>query len=275
MIDGGKLWDADLIHTIFSEDIAVKILQVPISKHGGEDFASWPLSHFGHYTVRSVFQLARSDRVAMDRSKPGLGSSSLVLDNSKIWKKLWATKVPGKMKITLWRFAQDCLPCGHQLQKRHVPVLTSCIYCHQHETVEHALMFCPFAKEVWQDVKSDHMIHLHLKGFTSPRVWTLDFMDRCSQIEATILMVTFWHIWDARNKYREEGILNPFSIVAKIKAYIELIIKHLYKPSLANRHEPSTSSPKWVPPPVSTIMVNVDAALFASTRQMGASVCDP
>jgi hypothetical protein len=209
----------------------------------------------------------------MDRSKPGLGSSSLVLDNSKIWKKLWATKVPGKMKITLWRFAQDCLPCGHQLQKRHVPVSTSCIYCHQHETVEHALLFCPFAKEVWQDVKSDHMIHLHRMGFTSPRVWTLDFMDRCSQIEATILMVTFCHIWHARNKYREgEGILNPFSIAAKIKAYIELIIKHLYKPSPANRREPSTSSPKWVLPPVGTVMVNVDAALFASTRQMGASI---
>jgi hypothetical protein len=41
----------DLIRTIFSEDVAVKILQVPISKHGGDDFASWPLSRFGQYTV--------------------------------------------------------------------------------------------------------------------------------------------------------------------------------------------------------------------------------
>jgi hypothetical protein len=133
--------------------------------------------------------------VATDRSKVSLGVSSVVLDNSKIWKKkLWASKAPGKMKITLWRFAQDCLPCGHQLQKRHIPVSTACIYCHQHETVEHALLFCSFAREVWQHVKSDHTIHLHREGFTSPRVWTLDFMDKCSQQEATILMVAFWHI---------------------------------------------------------------------------------
>jgi hypothetical protein len=61
--------------------------EVPISKHGGEDFASWPLSRYGHYTIRPAYQLARSDRVATDRSKVSLGVSSVVLDNSKIWKK--------------------------------------------------------------------------------------------------------------------------------------------------------------------------------------------
>jgi hypothetical protein len=142
----------DLIRTIFSEDVAVKILQVPISKHGGDDFASWPLSRFSQYTVRSAYQLARSERSAVDHSKTGQGSSSLVMDNSKIWKKLWASKAPGKMKITLWRFAQDCLACGHQLQKHHIPASSTCVYCNQHETAEHALLFCPFAEEIWQEI---------------------------------------------------------------------------------------------------------------------------
>jgi hypothetical protein len=33
-------WDADLVRSVFSEDDAKKILQVPISRFGGEDFAS-------------------------------------------------------------------------------------------------------------------------------------------------------------------------------------------------------------------------------------------
>jgi hypothetical protein len=53
------------------------------------------------------------------------------------------------MKIMLWRFAHDCLPSGHQLQKRHVPAAPTYIYCNRYEIVEHALLFCPFASEVW------------------------------------------------------------------------------------------------------------------------------
>jgi predicted Zn-ribbon and HTH transcriptional regulator len=267
MVDGTSSWDSELIRTIFDDEVAAKILQVPISRHGGDDFASWPWTRFGSYSVRSAYHLARSERVASDRSKHGQGSSSVVSDNSKIWKKLWASKAPGKMKITLWRFAHDCLPCGHQLQKRHVPTPSTCVYCNKHETIEHALLFCPYVDEVWREVKDDFHIHLNRKAFISPRVWTLNFVDSCSDLEATVLMVSLWHIWDARNKYREgEGFMHPKSIAAKIKAYIDMICIHLYKPMTAIRREPSSSTPKWVPPPAGMVLVNVDAATFSSTR---------
>ena len=140
MMAGARSWDVDLVCTIFTEAVAEKTLQVSISRGGGSDFASWPLARFGQYTVRSAYQLARSDCDAIDRSRPGRGSSSVVVDNSMLWKKLWANKAPGKMKITLWRFAHDCLPCGHQFQKRHIPASTTCVFCNQYETIEHALL---------------------------------------------------------------------------------------------------------------------------------------
>jgi ribonuclease HI len=272
MLDDRREWDGDLVRTIFDDEMAGKILQVPISRFGGEDFASWPWTRYGHYSVRSAYHLARSAKVAMDRSKRGQGSSSIVEDNSRIWKKLWAAKAPGKMKITLWRFAHDCLPCGHQLQKRHVPAQPSCIYCNKYETIEHALLFCPYAKEVWKEIKSGHMIHLNRRAFTSPRVWTLDFIDKCTDLEASILMVSMWHIWDARNKLREgDGMLHPASLAARINAYIDLICQHLYKPKPFYRREPSVTQ-KWVPPPMGSVLVNVDAAVFASSRRMGAGI---
>jgi predicted Zn-ribbon and HTH transcriptional regulator len=147
MMDGTYTWDSELIRTIFDADVVAKILQVPISRHDGEDFASWPWTRFGSYSVRSAYHLARSKRVATERIKHGQGSSSVVSDNTRIWKKLWTSKASGKMKITLWRFAHECLPCGHQLQKRHISVSSTCIYCNKHETVEHAFVVLPLCQQ--------------------------------------------------------------------------------------------------------------------------------
>ncbi|XP_051211695.1 uncharacterized mitochondrial protein AtMg00310-like [Lolium perenne] len=46
-------WDVDRVRAAFEDVIAEKILQVPISKRGGEDFISWPSTKFGTYTVKS------------------------------------------------------------------------------------------------------------------------------------------------------------------------------------------------------------------------------
>jgi hypothetical protein len=50
ILAGSHTWDADLIRSIFYEDTAAKILRVPIIRLGGEDFVSWPYTHFGVYT---------------------------------------------------------------------------------------------------------------------------------------------------------------------------------------------------------------------------------
>jgi hypothetical protein len=175
----------DLLHTIFDEDTIAKILQVPISQHIGDDFVSWPHTRFGVYSVRLAYNLARSSQFMVDRNRNGNGLSSMFMDDTKSWKNLWTAKAPGKMKITLWRFAHNCLPCGSQLQHRGVPASELCIFCGQRETVEHALLFCHFANEVWREIRQRYMIRLGRSHFTSPRVWALDFLERGSDLELT------------------------------------------------------------------------------------------
>jgi hypothetical protein len=47
-----------------------------------------------------------------------------------------------------------------------------------------------------------------------------EFLERSSDLQATTLAVTFWHLWDTRNKLREEGgSLHPSSVVVKVKSY--------------------------------------------------------
>jgi hypothetical protein len=78
-----KAWNVELVRSIFDGDTASKVLQVPISRHGGADHMSWPHARFGKYTVRSAYHLAREDRFAVDRSKSGLGSSSTTLESAR------------------------------------------------------------------------------------------------------------------------------------------------------------------------------------------------
>jgi hypothetical protein len=64
--EGSRSWDADQIRSLFPDNICSNILQVPISRHGNDDFASWPF-----YTVRSAYHLAREERFGADRSRAG------------------------------------------------------------------------------------------------------------------------------------------------------------------------------------------------------------
>lgn len=69
-------------------------------------------------------------------------------------------KASNKMKVTLWRFVQDCLPSGVQLACRQVPDSKLCYFCARPESVEHALLFCPHARDVWEMIKYTYGIHL-------------------------------------------------------------------------------------------------------------------
>jgi ribonuclease HI len=265
-------WDADTIRSIFEEDIALKILRVPISRFGGEDFASWPYSRYGTYTVRSAYNMAREQSLLITSNYSGHGMSSDASGIVQMWKKLWRIKVPGKMKITLWRAAHDCLPSGHQLLRRHVRASGNCIFCHREERLEHTLLFCPYAREVWREVKTAYTVHLRRSQFTNIKVWLFDFLARADDREAVTLAVTVWHIWSARNAVRNgEPMKHTHSLSMQIKSYIEMILQHLFMPPTIHRRE-TPQAPVWSPPPEGMVVINVDAALFSSTSRMGVGV---
>jgi hypothetical protein len=101
ILEDTRYWDVDLVRTIFPEDVVTQVLQVPISCHSGEDFASWPYTRFGCYTLGSGCNLGRTDNFSDQRSTKGCGLSSDTDGDSKLWKTLWSAKASVKMKITL------------------------------------------------------------------------------------------------------------------------------------------------------------------------------
>jgi hypothetical protein len=192
--EDGSAWDVDVVRSVFEGRVAEQVLQIPISRRVGEDFISWPYTKFGDYTVRSGYNLARTEKFYTQRSKKGGGVNSAVQDTSLLWRKLWAIKAPGKMKINFWRFAHDCLPSGVQLTRRHIPTSPLCVYCNREETAAHTFLFCQFAQEVWREIKPAYGIHLHRKLFTDPKSWVFDTLAASTDIEWMVVVVTFWHL---------------------------------------------------------------------------------
>jgi hypothetical protein len=199
-------WNEENVHAFFSVATANQILQTPISRYAEEDFVCWPHTRNGLFSVRSAYNLARSSKFLHAQSRNGRGMNSNWTENEKCWKAIWKIKAPGKMLIHLWRFAHDCLPSGVQLRRRQIPADGTCIFCSRQEGIEHTLLFCQFARVVWQEVKEHIPLHLERKNFSSPKLWLFDFLARSTGLQATTLAVVFWHIWEARNEARNSDV---------------------------------------------------------------------
>jgi hypothetical protein len=109
--------------------------------------------------------------------------------------------------------------------------------------------------------------------FQSPRQWIFDFLARSSDQVRTVLVVSLWHIWEARNFTRNNPEApHPRRTADKIKAYVALILQHLFLPVSVHRRETNASSSNWSPPPSGTVMFFSDAAIFSSQNRSGFGV---
>lgn len=263
-------WDEDLVRSFFADPIAEQILQVPISRFGGDDFLSWPHDKLGIYSVKSGYNLTRSENFFSSTSGKGKGLASNIQVQEKEWKALWSVNCPNKMKIVLWRFVHDCLPTGFQLVRRQIPADDGCFFCNRTERVEHLFLLCPFARSVWKGVKEEFSVRLCKKDMVNGRQWMFDFLAHASKLQATVLAITLWHIWEARNEVRNNGTeVHPARTASKVRAYVRMVLQHCSKPKPDPRRESSSSTVIWTPPPAGVVAVNVDAALFPSIRRMG------
>ena len=166
----------------------------------------------------------------------GKGESSDMTKIKRVWKRLWMIKAPAKMKIILWRMAHDCLPTEMQLKHRHIPAPYACCFCGREETVEHALLMCQYASEVWRQVKKEYGIKRNIISFNSIRQWFFEFLAEASDEVLTILTITVWHIWEARNAVRNgESRVHPKVIAEKAIAYTQMSLLHISKIPTSHR----------------------------------------
>jgi hypothetical protein len=70
-------------------------------------------------------------------------------------------------------------------------------------------------------------------------------------------------LWEARNGARNNHTeLLPQQVINKILAYLEMIFTYLFKEKVAKNKVISREAPRWSPPPVGNVCINVNTVLF-------------
>lgn len=78
----------------FPEEVAEKILRIPLAEEPHDDFWAWSGEPSGEYTVRSAYKLLQS-------MKEDPRTYALQTDYREFYKKLWLLNLPSKIKITV------------------------------------------------------------------------------------------------------------------------------------------------------------------------------
>uniref|UniRef100_A0A0A8XVJ3 Reverse transcriptase zinc-binding domain-containing protein n=1 Tax=Arundo donax TaxID=35708 RepID=A0A0A8XVJ3_ARUDO len=265
-------WNEEVVYASFNEADAKRILSIPLSQNPLHDFVSWLHTRTGIYTVKSAYVMARTESAHLYTSASGRGATSNQTSTSKEWKRLWGIRAPPKVRIILWRFAHNCLPTGQQLKSRNIPAPDVCYHCGREETMEHVFLTCQYTAEIWRELKRVYGMATRHINFVNAGQWLFDFLARSTEQEATILAISFWRIWEARNGMRNgDGVVHPHCIAGKILAYGDMVLMHLYESAISNRCDPPHPK-RWAPPREGWVMVNVDAAVFAKPDRMGIGI---
>lgn len=261
MDDVSKTWDVDRVNAFFWRRGCQRYFSGShqSTRRGGLCFlATWQ--------ARSVHCQKTSSSFLAAHSSNGRGLPSVLDETVKKGKALWKIKAPGKMKINLWRAAHDCLPTGFQLRRRHIPAMEGCIFCNRDDPIEHVLLFCPFASAVWDEVRKSFNLQLGRAALSNMKQWIFDFISRGSELQNKVMVVTIWHIWQARNEAKNNNSpVNPRRVAQSVVAYVNMLTQFCFNLCPAPRCESPSSVARWVPPPAGTFLINTDAAIFKST----------
>ncbi|XP_057426577.1 uncharacterized protein LOC130720010 [Lotus japonicus] len=220
----GGGWDGEKIRGIFQPMVALKILQTPIGLSGNEDKLIWPHEKNGQYSIRSGYQVIKSE----DQSYLNVASTSNCLPK-ELWNFIWSVSVPQKIRMFMWKVCSNALALNENLFKRRVSRNKFCPVCLTvPETSEHAFLLCPWTRPVW---------------FGSIFQWNISPQGRNR--------VVFDH-----------EAPNPRDTILQIQLMMKDI--HLCKPiqteSPVERVSTIPGPKRWIPPPHGVYKVNTDAS---------------
>ncbi len=137
-------------------------------------------------------------------------SSSTRNSANQFWSSIWATSVPPKVRVFIWRAGKGILPTQTHLFDKGISNTFSCVWCgDEAETEDYLLWRCEFAQRVWNECPVTFASRVHVDMSFS------DFIDGCiTDLACPSLEITFytaWAIWKARNELMWNNHITPIS----------------------------------------------------------------
>ena len=175
--------------------------------------------------------------------------------------KLCELHVPCKIRIFMWRIANNYLPTLHNLKSRQLAVNPLCPVCiSEEESVDHLFRECSFTQQVLRGLE---MPFSTCNKEANWKTWLVADFENKSLEACKIKSIAYWAIWYNRNKlYHERVREQVHEVVGFIKAYYTEISS--MGEILQNTHDIKDSV--WKPPDNDTIKINFDASFNRITR---------
>ncbi|CAM8943685.1 unnamed protein product [Rhodiola kirilowii] len=225
----------------------------------------WKHSSNGEFSVRSAYEVIK---LKASNSGNSVGEQS---DKSRIhhfWKRVWACRIPNKIKMFCWRFFHDSLPDAKNLYRRGVSLDLQCRVCgFRNESALHVVRDCWWAQALFQEVGL--RLPLNLRTIDIPADWIWHSSYFCDEEDFRSLLVVLWLCWKNRNR-----IWHGEDCWSTRKA--DFIGKHFLKTQSswlsADPMVSVASAENWTPPDLDVVKINTDGSWLGMTRSAGVGV---
>ncbi|KAA3459953.1 putative Transposon TX1 [Gossypium australe] len=129
----------DTIRSLFGEEQLKSILSIPLVSSRPHDQLIWRGDNIGTYTVKRGYKWINTTV-----------NSRLDIDNpTTFYTKLWGLKIPSKIRILMWRIANEFIPTLYNLRIRKLGTNSLCPVCQiDEETMSHLFKDCTFTQQV-------------------------------------------------------------------------------------------------------------------------------
>ncbi|XP_062233892.1 uncharacterized protein LOC133931081 [Phragmites australis] len=176
-----------------------------ILQHGAQDQHSWRLTKSGLYSSKSA---CNAYFVGSTRFAP--------------WKHIWKSWAPLRCKFFVWLAVLNHCWTEDRLARRGLPHPSVCPLCDQaEETIQHLLISCVFARQVWFIVFQKFGLHnLVPQPDTSPLSgwWyrVIKGVDKQSRKDLnTFIILIMWELWKHRNDRIFNNVLPSLNLMVR------------------------------------------------------------
>lgn len=270
LIENGR-WKLDPIIPVISEADAQKIREIPIPAYTKEDKLRWVGNKDGVFSVRKAYRLEMQRQLPVC---PNKASSSFSVGGD-LWQKLWQLNVIPRVKHFVWRAMNKALATMENLYQRKCSPHPLCPICNAEvESVEHALLLCPWVRATWFGCPLGLCVdHSCVKRI---EIWFESLLNSSHQeAKATQALVAnvLWYIWKARCKWVfENEPPNPWHVI-ETSTRLSLNFREAnLREDPRDGRERSGDNVKWLRPPHGCIKVNCDGAFCEKTGRGGIGI---
>lgn len=204
-------------------------MATPIRWTAGKDELWWPHTTTGILTVKSVYH-ALKHQTTVQQNEP---STSLGISPT-LWKLIWNSKVPQKIKIFLWKLVHNILPVQENLFKKRISRSNICPICKKEtESIEHTFLRCDWTRPVWFGLQMGYALNQGV--ITNFNSWLSDWFEEICKLQdlkeysIVKMFCTLWMIWKARNGFIfQNQNPNPLATVIQTSNIVKRLCYSLF-----------------------------------------------